>query len=296
MSIDCLLKFLRKGGLMLVPTLLTLDVFWTKKGLKILELQHGRRSGSKGYQVLHGLSLRDAIAAPFIETLKADGWIWESNAQRYEGILSETPPAAFARYVDGNHALDLVLTNKAFQSALLPGLKDYFPYESIFTYHPDFLKIVPKIQAAFPDTEELVIKAPCEAVGIGIVPVHKSELESLTLDDWRNKDPYKQSMYGPAFTVQERIKPLPVEIEGQTYYPPIRLWMALIPENGQLRPEFFNDGDLPPPIYYKLPAPDGTGTYRSQIISDIHTGRGVALVPPEIQQEIYAKTHERCDQ
>lgn len=272
---------------MLVPTLLTLDVFWTKDGLKILELQHGRRSGSEGYRVLHGLSLRESLANPFIEELKQDGWLWENNPKTYDDILSETPPQSFARYVDGNHALDLVLTNKAFQSALLPGLKTYFPDEHIFTYHPDFLKVVPKIHATFPDTDELVIKAPSQAVGIGIIPVNKSELGSLTLDDWRNKDPHKQSMYGPAFTVQERVKPLPVEIEGETYYPPIRLWMALIPENGRLRPEFFNGGELPPPIYYKLPAPDGTGNYRSQIISDIHTGRGVALVPPEIQREIY---------
>lgn len=273
---------------MLVPTLLTLDVFWTKDGLKILELQHGRRSGSEGYRVLHGLNLRECLANPFIEELKQDGWLWENNPKTYDDILSETPPQSFARFVDGNHALDLVLTNKAFQSALLPGLKTCFPDEHIFTYHPDFLKVVPKIQAVFPDTDELVIKAPSQAVGIGIIPVNKSELESLTLDDWRNKDSHKQSMYGPAFTVQERVKPLPVQIEGETYYPPIRLWMALIPENGRLRPEFFNSGDLPPPIYYKLPAPDGTGTYRSQIISDIHTGRGVALVPPEIQQGIYA--------
>lgn len=272
---------------MLVPTLLTLDVFWTKDGLKILELQHGRRSGSKGYTVLHGLSLWETIADPFIEELKLQGWQWEKCPDAYARLLSDTGEADIARYIDGHHSLDLVLTNKAFQSALLPGLKSVFPAERIFTYYRDFKTVTRNIRDVFHGHDEIVIKAPAQAMGNGIVPIKTEDLDGFSITNWDSPDPFESSIFEPAFTVQERVKPLSVAIDGETYFPPIRLWMALVPDGDRLRPEFFNSGTYPAPIYYKLPAPQGQGSYRSQIISDIHSGKGVAPVPEHIQQKIY---------
>ncbi len=278
---------------MLVPTILTLDVFWTEEGVKILEVQHGRRSGEKGYQLLHDKSIRQSLVNPFINELKEQGWEWIGDPNDFHHRIDEED---MSKFIDGNFLVYQICTNKALQSALLPSLKPYFPKEEIFTFDRNWSNIAPRIESSFSENPEIVVKAPSQAVGHGIIPIKTSSVHSLGEDiDWANVDPmfWQKHIFCPAFTVQERVRPLPIEISGHTYEAPIRLWLALVPENGKLvLHRFGRDGKNPEPIYYKLPAPIGQGTYREQIMSDIHSGKAVANVPDEISTAIFSELSE----
>lgn len=279
---------------MLVPAIITLDLFWTDEGVKILELQHGRRSGTKGYSELFGINLRKKLLEPQLKTLQEIGWEWTSDPSVFDGVMrGYEENYNVDKLIDGNHALNLICTNKAFQALLLSGAEHLFPYEKTYSYDPNFQRIMRLVKSDFSEIEEAVIKAPSLAVGNGIIPFKVSEIDDLCPDQlaWDfligSNQLSKKSIYSPAFSVQERIVPKPLEYKGQRYNAPIRLWMALIPDGNNLKIDFFDQGDHPAPIYYKLPTPIGTGNYHSEILSDIHTGEAVAEVDETTQAAIY---------